>query len=252
MSNGSSRTRLDPTPHIQQRKISSTVAVNSGDTIILGGLIQENRDLSESGIPFFHKIPGLGALFGTKADNQERNELIVLITPRAIADSTAALQVTEDYRRRLKKLIPNRQQETTDTQAAPASTDSKPVTPVVTASAAPVPEPAVVTQPVQGPPPKQPAQTVSTAGPAPQATAGSADSWVVQVASFKNRNGAEELAGRLREAGIVTHAPKPVQVKGNTWYRVQASGGDSREQAKRLIAKIKDIAGLQGIIVRNP
>jgi len=97
----------DPlTPRIRQRKISSTVAVNSGDTIILGGLIEENRDLSESGIPGFHKIPFLGALFGTKADNQGRTELIVLITPRAIANSTAGLQVTEEYRRRLQKLIP--------------------------------------------------------------------------------------------------------------------------------------------------
>lgn len=99
----------DPlTPRIQQRKITSTVAVNSGDTVILGGLIQDNRDRSESGIPAFHKIPILGALFGTKADNQQRTELIVLITPRTITNSTAALQVTEEYRRRLQKLIPNR------------------------------------------------------------------------------------------------------------------------------------------------
>ena len=96
------------TPRIQTRKISSTVAVNSGDTIILGGLIQQNRDLSEAGIPFFHKVPFLGALFGTKEDNQDRNELIVLITPRAISNSTAALQVTEEYRRRLRSLIPER------------------------------------------------------------------------------------------------------------------------------------------------
>ena len=96
------------TPRIQTRKISSTVAVNSGDTIILGGLIQQNRDLSEAGIPFFHKVPFLGALFGTKEGNQDRNELIVLITPRAISNSTAALQVTEEYRRRLRSLIPER------------------------------------------------------------------------------------------------------------------------------------------------
>jgi general secretion pathway protein D len=96
------------TPRIQQRKISSTVAINSGDTIILGGLIQENRDLSESGIPILHKLPVLGSMFGTKEDNQDRTELIVLITPRAIANSTAALQVTETFRRRLQQLIPNR------------------------------------------------------------------------------------------------------------------------------------------------
>jgi general secretion pathway protein D len=96
------------TPRIRQRKIASTVAVNSGDTIILGGLIEENRDLSESGVPGFHKVPILGALFGTKTDNQDRTELIVLITPRAVSNGTAALQVTEQYRRRLQRLIPSR------------------------------------------------------------------------------------------------------------------------------------------------
>lgn len=98
------------TPRIRTRNISSTVAVNSGDTIILGGLIIDDRDTSESGVPVLHKIPGIGALFGSKADNQGRTELIVLITPRAVSNSTAALQVTEEFRRRLQKLIPSRDQ----------------------------------------------------------------------------------------------------------------------------------------------
>ncbi|MCB1773545.1 MAG: type II secretion system secretin GspD [Gammaproteobacteria bacterium] len=111
----------DPlTPRIQTRNISSTVAVNSGDTIILGGLIIDNRDTAESGVPVLHKIPGLGALFGSKADNQGRTELIVLITPRAVSNSTAALQVTEEFRRRLQKLIPSREKPPTeDATAAP-------------------------------------------------------------------------------------------------------------------------------------
>lgn len=96
------------TPRIRQRKIKSTVAVDSGDTIILGGLIEESRDLSESGLPGLHKIPILGPLFGVKEDNQDRKELIVLITPRAVSNSAAALQVTDQYRRRLQKLIPDR------------------------------------------------------------------------------------------------------------------------------------------------
>lgn len=114
----------DPlTPRIRQRKIKSTVAVNSGNTIILGGLIENNHDLSESGVPVLRELPGLGALFGTKADNQGRTELIVLITPRAVSDSTAALQVTESFRRRLQKLIPARKPLDTPgaSETAPAS-----------------------------------------------------------------------------------------------------------------------------------
>lgn len=109
VSRATSTVDADPlTPRIRQRQITSTVAVNSGDTIILGGLIEENRDLSESGIPGLHKLPFVGTLFGTKADNQARTELIVLITPRTISNGTAALQVTEEYRRRLQQLVPKR------------------------------------------------------------------------------------------------------------------------------------------------
>lgn len=96
----------DNTPRIQTRKIKSTVAVQSGDTIMLGGLIQETRDQGESGIPGLHKTPFLGALFGNKADNQDRTELLVLITPRAILDRNSALRVTEQFRRKLNSLIP--------------------------------------------------------------------------------------------------------------------------------------------------
>jgi general secretion pathway protein D len=94
------------TPRIQTRKINSTVSVQSGDTIILGGLIRDGRDRTESGIPLLHKIPLLGAAFGTKSDSQGRTELLVLITPRAILNRGSALQVTEEFRRKVNSLIP--------------------------------------------------------------------------------------------------------------------------------------------------
>jgi len=97
----------DPlTPRIQTRKISSTVAVNSGDTIILGGLIENNHDRSESGIPVLYQLPLVGNLFGTNADNQDRTELLVLITPRAVSNRNSALQVTEEFRRKMHSLVP--------------------------------------------------------------------------------------------------------------------------------------------------
>lgn len=97
----------DPlTPRIQTRKIQSTVAVNSGDTIILGGLIENNHNRSESGLPGLHELPLVGNLFGTTSDNQDRTELLVLITPRAITHRDSALQVTEEFRRKLHSLVP--------------------------------------------------------------------------------------------------------------------------------------------------
>jgi general secretion pathway protein D len=103
---GDLQNKNELTPRIQTRKINSTVSVQSGDTIILGGLIRDNRDRSESGIPFLHKIPVVGGAFGTKGDTQQRTELLVLITPRAILDRNAGLQVTEEFRRKLNSLIP--------------------------------------------------------------------------------------------------------------------------------------------------
>jgi general secretion pathway protein D len=115
------------TPRIQTRKINSTVAVQSGDTIILGGLIRDARDRSESGIPILHKIPIIGAAFGTKGDSQARTELLVIITPRAIMDRTAALQVTEEFRRKVNSLIPldsKGKARNVPTKSAAAATDT--------------------------------------------------------------------------------------------------------------------------------
>lgn len=97
----------DPlTPRIQTRKISTTIAVNSGDTIVLGGLIENHQDRSAAGIPGLHRLPLIGHLFGTTADHQDRTELLILITPRAISQRTHLLQATESFRRRLQNLIP--------------------------------------------------------------------------------------------------------------------------------------------------
>jgi len=96
-------------PRIQKRSIKSSVAVQSGDSVMLGGLIKDNRDRSEAGVPVVHKVPVLGSLFGNKANNADRTELLVLITPRAISDRNSALQVTDEFRRKLNTLMPAQQ-----------------------------------------------------------------------------------------------------------------------------------------------
>ncbi|MEM6406110.1 MAG: type II secretion system secretin GspD [Pseudomonadota bacterium] len=97
----------DPlTPRIQTRKISSTIAVNSGDTIMLGGLIENNQDRSAAGIPGLNRLPLIGHLLSTTADFKDLTVLLILITPRAISQRTHLLQATESFRRRLQHLIP--------------------------------------------------------------------------------------------------------------------------------------------------
>lgn len=98
----------DPTitPTIQQRRIASTVAINSGETIALGGLIRDINDNSVTGVPVVSEIPILGNLFKTTSDVVRRTELLVLLTPRVIRDRVDARIVTDELRKRLRSLPP--------------------------------------------------------------------------------------------------------------------------------------------------
>jgi general secretion pathway protein D len=97
----------DPlTPTIQQRRILSTIAVQSGETVVLGGLIQDNRTRAKSGVPFLQDIPLLGELFSTTSDVDIRTELLVVITPRVVGSPEEARAVTEELRRKMPAVVP--------------------------------------------------------------------------------------------------------------------------------------------------
>ncbi|HEX7815996.1 type II secretion system secretin GspD [Dyella sp.] len=96
-------------PTISQRQMSTQVAVQSGQTVLLGGLIQQAENTENDGIPGLNRIPVLGRLFGSTNRSRNRTELIVLITPRVIANSEEARQVTDEYQRKFESLEPLRQ-----------------------------------------------------------------------------------------------------------------------------------------------
>ncbi|SDF74043.1 general secretion pathway protein D [Limimonas halophila] len=89
-------------PTIQQREITSNVAVQSGQTIALGGLIEDSRDRSEVGVPLLKDIPYVGNAFKNVTVTKSRTELLVLLTPRVVHDQQEADQVTRELRRRLE------------------------------------------------------------------------------------------------------------------------------------------------------
>jgi len=86
---------------IAQRTISSSVVVQSGQTIVLGGLILENTNEGKSGIPVLKNIPLLGNLFSNTTQDVFRTELIVTMTPRVVENQREILQVTEEMRQRM-------------------------------------------------------------------------------------------------------------------------------------------------------
>jgi general secretion pathway protein D len=97
-------------PTIHQRRIVSSVAVRSGDTIALGGLISDNRTATNSGIPLLKDVPYLGNLFKTTDITGDRTELLVFITPRVSQDNADNRRITEELRREMKLLQPIRRQ----------------------------------------------------------------------------------------------------------------------------------------------
>ena len=89
-------------PTIAQRLLRTSVAVNSGQTLALGGLIQDRSSLLQTKVPLLGDVPVVGELFKSKEDDIDRSELLILITPRVIRDANEARRVTDEFRQRLR------------------------------------------------------------------------------------------------------------------------------------------------------
>jgi general secretion pathway protein D len=82
-------------PAIFERKIKTEVIAQSGQTILLGGLISENKSNSETKVPFLGDLPILGNLFKSQKESTTKTELVLLITPKFI-DNTNQWQQVRD------------------------------------------------------------------------------------------------------------------------------------------------------------
>ncbi len=102
----SSETTTQTNPNISTRSVSTQVAVQSGQTVLLGGLIKQDNSETASSVPYLGRIPGLRWLFGSTTKSKDRTELLVLITPRVVTSSNQARQVTDDYRQQMQLIKP--------------------------------------------------------------------------------------------------------------------------------------------------
>ena len=89
-----------------QRTVTSKVTVKNGQTLVLGGLIRDNRTEGQNGIPVLYKVPVLGALFGNTSEQVDRTELIVLITPRVVQNTDEIDAVTDEIKRKMRAVEP--------------------------------------------------------------------------------------------------------------------------------------------------
>ena len=88
---------------IAQRTINSSVIVQSGQTVVLGGLILETMSEGTSGIPLLKNIPWFGKLFSTTSEDVFRTELIVTVRPIVIENQREMRKVTAEMRTRMSK-----------------------------------------------------------------------------------------------------------------------------------------------------
>jgi general secretion pathway protein D len=91
-------------PTFNRRRIESTVMVQDGETIALGGLIKDNKSFIRNGLPLLSDIPLLGALFRSDDNSTTRTELLILLSPKVVRNAAEARAVTEELRNRLQGL----------------------------------------------------------------------------------------------------------------------------------------------------
>jgi general secretion pathway protein D len=105
-SSSSSTSTNSLTPTVSTRKVRSSVAVASGQTVLLAGLISDSQTKSRAGIPGLDQIPVLGeAVFGQTDKQVKRTELIIFIRPQIIRDGADAHFVAEELRTKLRGTI---------------------------------------------------------------------------------------------------------------------------------------------------
>lgn len=103
---------------VSRRTIETEVAVQSGQTVVLGGLIKQTEGQARAGAPGLSRIPVLGGLFGRQTRTADRQELLVMITPTVIGSVEDAENLTEEYRRRFVGLEPLRPPRRADSDAS--------------------------------------------------------------------------------------------------------------------------------------
>ena len=91
-------------PPINTRSVQTYVTVQSGQTMVMGGLISDTRANTSAGLPLLSRIPLLGGLFGNQDLKNDRTELVLFITPRVVESEVDVTRAIEELRRRMENM----------------------------------------------------------------------------------------------------------------------------------------------------
>lgn len=95
-------------PTIRQRRVATSVAVNDGRSLAIGGMVQEKALTSNEAVPVLGDLPIVGPAFRNRVDERVRTELIVFIRPKVIRGTAEADRIAEDFRQQFKAMMPIR------------------------------------------------------------------------------------------------------------------------------------------------
>lgn len=91
---------------IDTRRLKTEAAIQSGETVMLAGLISDSASNGSTGVPGLSRLPLIGSLFGTRSTNTDRSEVIVLLTPSIVRNPQEARDLTDEYGRRFRAMEP--------------------------------------------------------------------------------------------------------------------------------------------------
>ncbi|WP_162604801.1 type II secretion system secretin GspD [Geomonas ferrireducens] len=100
-------TASNPNLGSTKRSAKTSVVVKNTDTVLIGGLIQDTDQVTESKIPLLGDIPGLGWLFKTKTTKRDKTNLLIMLTPRIIKDARDLAEVSATQRNNFSDAVKN-------------------------------------------------------------------------------------------------------------------------------------------------
>ncbi len=104
VSNAGNVAKEGDAPPINTRSVQTNIAVPSGQTMVMGGLILDGDQNSSAGLPLVSRIPVLGGLFGSQTLKKNRTELVLFVTPRVVDTEFDVRSAIDDLRRRMERL----------------------------------------------------------------------------------------------------------------------------------------------------
>jgi len=115
---------VNNSPTFTTREAETTVVVQDGESVLLGGIIDDQLNRTRSGVPYLMDLPVLGRLFRVETEKVDRTELLVLITPHVIRNRDEARSITEEFESHisnLKGMLERVERRKSSTQPPPAS-----------------------------------------------------------------------------------------------------------------------------------